>query len=80
VQIDLSNPCGPSAIAVLDGRSKLVMETVVETRASGILRFLHGLRGELHVTREEGAWASWLHDLLPPQVEEVLVCNPRRNA
>jgi hypothetical protein len=46
--------------------SKLVMETIVETRASGILRFLHGLRGELHVTREEGAWASWLHDLLPP--------------
>jgi hypothetical protein len=35
---------------------------------------------ELHVTREEGTWASWLYDLLQPQVEEVLVCNPRRNA
>src|ERR1017187_6021433 len=37
-------------IAVLNGSGKLVMETVVETKASSILEFLHGLRGELHVT------------------------------
>src|SRR6266481_3634716 len=36
--------------------------------------------GELHVTWEEGTWAAWLYDLLQPQVEQVLVCNPRRNA
>src|ERR1035438_5677659 len=45
-----------------------------------ILEFLHGLRGELHVTWEEGTWAGWLYDLLQPQVQQVLVCNPRRNA
>ena len=56
------------------------METVVETKASSILEFLHGLRGELHVTWEEGTWAAWLYDLLQPQVQEVVVCNPRRNA
>jgi hypothetical protein len=67
-------------IAVLDGSGKLVMETIVETKASGILQFLHGLRGEMHVTWEEGTWAAWLYDLLQPQVQEVLVCNPRRNA
>src|SRR4030088_751966 len=67
-------------IAVLNGTGKLVMETVVETKASSILEFLHGLRGELHVTWEEGAWAAWLYDLLQPQVQEVVVCNPRRNA
>jgi hypothetical protein len=33
------------------------METIVETRANSILEFLHGLRGELHVTLEEGTWA-----------------------
>jgi hypothetical protein len=32
------------------------------------------------VTWEEGTWAAWLYDLLQPQVEKVLVCNPRRNA
>jgi transposase len=67
-------------IAVLNGSGKLIMETIVETKASSILQFLHGLRGELHVTWEEGTWAAWLYDLLQPQVEEVVVCNPRRNA
>src|ERR1700720_2360063 len=67
-------------IAVLNGTGKLVMETIVETKASSILQFIHGLRGELHVTWEEGSWAAWLYDLLQPQVEQVLVCDPRRNA
>lgn len=67
-------------IAVLNDSGKLVMESVVETKASSILQFIHGLRGELHVTWEEGTWAAWLHDLLQPHVAQVLVCDPRRNA
>ena len=55
-------------IAVLNGSRKLVMESIVEAKASSILKFIHGLRGELHVTWEEGTWASWLYDLLQPQV------------
>ena len=54
-------------IAVLNGSGKLVMESIVETKASSILQFIHGLRGELHVTWEEGTWAAWLHDLLQPE-------------
>jgi hypothetical protein len=56
-------------IAVLNESGKLVMESVIETKASSILQFLHGLRGELHVTWEEGTWAAWLYDLLQPQVQ-----------
>ena len=67
-------------IAVLNESGKLVMESVIETKASSILQFLHGLRGELHVTWEEGTWAAWLYDLLQPQVQHIAVCNPRRNA
>jgi transposase len=67
-------------IAVLNASGKLVMESIVETQASSILQFMHGLQGELHVTWEEGTWAAWLYDLLQPHVHEVLVCNPRRNA
>ncbi|HET6176337.1 MAG TPA: hypothetical protein VFE61_05345 [Candidatus Sulfotelmatobacter sp.] len=67
-------------IAVRSGSGQLVMESIVETKASSILQFLQGLRGELHGTWEEGAWASWLYDLLQPQVPRVLVCDPRRNA
>ncbi len=49
-------------IAVLNESGKLMMESVIETKASSILQFLHGLRGELHVTWEEGTWAAWLYD------------------
>src|SRR5258705_3026021 len=68
------------AIAVLNGAGKLVMESIVETKASTLVGFLHGLRAELHVMLEEGTWAAWLYDVLKPHVEEIVVCNPRRNA
>jgi transposase len=67
-------------IAVLNNAGKLVMESIVETKASTLLDFLHGLRGELHVTLEEGTWAAGLYDMLKPHVREIVVCNPRRNA
>ena len=56
-----------------------VMEFVIETKASTILLFLHGLRGDLHVTFEEGTWAVWLCDLLRSHVTHLVVCNPRKN-
>ena len=68
------------AIAVLNGAGKLVMESIIETKAATLVQFLQGLRGELHVTLEEGAWAAWLYDVLKPQAHELVVCNPRRNA
>ena len=68
------------SIAVLNGAGKLVMESIIETKAVTLLQFLQGLRGELHVTLEEGTWAAWLYDVLQPHVHEIVVCNPRRNA
>src|ERR1700738_4028598 len=67
-------------IAVLNGTGKMIMETILAHKASTILQLIHGLRGELHVTWEEGTWAAWLYDLLQPQVPHIVVCNPRRNA
>jgi hypothetical protein len=32
------------------------------------------------VTFEEGTWPAWLYDLLNPQVDKPVVCNPRKNA
>ena len=68
------------AIAVLNDAGKSVMESIIETKAATLLDFLHGLRGELHVTLEEGTWAAWLYDVLKPHVQEIVVCNPRRNS
>jgi transposase len=68
------------SIAVLNSSGKLVIECVIETKASTILQFFQGLSGSLHVTFEEGTWAAWLYDLLKPHVAQLVVCNPRRNA
>src|SRR5438552_16217832 len=64
------------SVAVMDSQGKVVMESILETKASTLLEFFAGLRGSLFVTFEEGTWAAWLYDLLKPQVTEVLVCNP----
>jgi transposase len=68
------------SIAVMNSVGKLVMESVIETKASTILQFIRGLSGDLHVTFEEGTCAAWLYDLRKAHVTEVLVCNPRKNA
>ena len=68
------------SIAVLNASGKIVMECVIETKANMILQFVDGLRGDLHVTFEEGTWAAWLYDLLNPHVTKLVVCDPRRNA
>src|SRR5246127_5759 len=68
------------SVAVVDSEGKVVMESILETKASTLLEFLAGLRGSLYVTFEEGTWAAWLYDLLKPHVSTVVACNPRKNA
>jgi transposase len=67
------------SIAVMNDAGKIVMECVIETKANMILQFFGGLRGNLHVTFEEGTSAAWLHDLLRPRVDGLVVCDPRKN-
>jgi len=42
------------SIAVMNAVGKIVMECVIETKANMILQCIDGLRGDLHVTFEEG--------------------------
>ena len=52
------------SVAVLNADGKLVMQSVIATKATTILDFLNGLRGRLYVTFEEGTHSAWLYDLL----------------
>jgi hypothetical protein len=61
-------------VAVMDSTGKLVMESILETKAATILQFFAGLRGTLSVTFEEGTWAAWLYDLLKPHVDKPWRC------
>jgi len=67
------------SIAVRNAVGEVVMECVIERKASMILQFIDGLRGDLQVTFEEGTSAAWLYDLLKPHVTKVVVCDPRKN-
>jgi len=68
------------SVAVMDGKGKLIMECVLETKAATIVEFIQGLHGGISVTFEEGTSAAWLHDLLKPHVSHLVVCDPRKNA
>jgi transposase len=67
-------------IAVLDTSGKLPMESIIETQAATILQFIQALKGTLYVTFEEGTYSARLYDLLSPNVAQVVVCDPRKNA
>jgi hypothetical protein len=68
------------SVAVLDESGRLMMQSVLATRASAVLDFIHGVRGQLQVTFEEGTHSGWLYDVLVRRVEKVVVCDPRKNA
>jgi len=46
------------SVAVMDSMGKLIMESILETKAATILEFVAGLCGTLSVTFEEGTWAA----------------------
>ena len=68
------------SVAVMDAHGKLLMESLLETKASTIVDFIQGLHGTLSLTFEEGTSAAWLHDLLKPHVSQLVVCDPRKAA
>ena len=42
------------SVAVMDAGGKLIMESLLETKAATIVDFIQGLRGSLSLTFEEG--------------------------
>jgi len=55
----------------------VVMQATVPTEAEAILRLVRAAGARVHVAFEEGTQAQWLHDLLEPHAEHVVVCNVR---
>ncbi len=49
------------SIAVMNREGRVVMESIIETKASTILPCVQGIHGDLHATLEQGTWAAWLY-------------------
>lgn len=62
---------------VRDESGSIRMRATVATEARAIVGLVRGLGARVHVAFEEGTQAQWLHDLLQPYAERVVVCNMR---
>jgi transposase len=63
--------------AVRQEGGRVIARTILPTEEPAIVEFFHGMRGAVHVAFEEGTQAQWLHDLLVPLVDRVVVCDRR---
>ena len=66
-------------IIVMSAMGRVLQETTIETSAAGVRKFIKSVRGRLVVTFEEGTLSQWLYEIIEPLVDQVIVCNPRRN-
>lgn len=63
--------------SVRDTQGAVVMRATVPTEARAILQLVRSAGPRVHVGFEEGTQAQWLHDLIAPHAERVVVCNLR---
>ena len=66
-----------TAATVRNARGKVIARSVFQTEEGVFLEFFRGMRGSIHVAFEEGTQAQWLHDLLGPLTDRVVVCDRR---
>lgn len=53
------------------------MRATIPTEAKAITKFVRGVGPCVRVALEEGTQAQWLHDLIMPIAEDVIVCSAR---
>ena len=63
--------------AVREPGGRVIARSILPTEAATLVEFIRGMRGSIHVAFEEGTQAQWLHDLLAPVVDRVIVCDRR---
>jgi len=56
---------------------RVLARAILPTEEAAVVEFFRGMRGSVHVAFEEGTQAQWLHDLLVPLVDRVVVSDRR---
>ena len=78
VALDVHQATTLASVRAESGR--VIARTILPTEEPALVEFFHGMRGSVHVAFEEGTQAQWLHDLLAPRVDRVVVCDRRGEA
>ena len=63
--------------SVREASDRVIARSVLPTEREALVEFFRGMRGSIQVAFEEGTQAQWLHDLLVPLVDRVIVCDRR---
>lgn len=75
VALDVHQATTVSSVRVPGGR--IIARSILPTEPSALIEYFQGMRGSIYVAFEEGTQAQWLHDLLLPVVDRVIVCDKR---
>jgi len=63
-------------MAVMGPSGKRLKSMVVETNGGALVEAVRSIPGRVHLCLEEGTQSAWLHELLSPHVEELVVVVP----
>lgn len=66
-------------VAVVGPSGRRLSSQVLETNGKALVEFLRTVPGTKHLCLEEGNHAAWLHELLAPHVEEIVVAHVRES-
>jgi len=75
VALDVHQATSVASVRIRGGR--VIARSILPTESCAITEFFAGMRGSIHVAFEEGTQAQWLHDLVAPVVDRVIVCDRR---
>lgn len=65
---------------VADEMGREIDNTTIETNGRLLVKYLRGIEGIKKLTFEECELSNWLYEVLRPEVEELIVCNPVANS
>jgi transposase len=63
----------------IEKNNKILRSYTLPTSIAALSSVLDSLKGEKHLVIEEGPMADWLYRNLSKKVDEMIVCDPRRN-
>jgi hypothetical protein len=66
-------------VAVVGPSGRHLSSQVLETNGKALVEFLRAVPVTKHLCLEEGNHAAWLHELLAPHVEEIVVAHVRES-
>lgn len=75
VALDVHQATTLASVRADSGR--VIARAILPTEELALVEFFRGMRGTIQVALEEGTQAQWLHDLLVPLVDRVVVCDRR---